>query len=80
MQVTVHTENTIRASFGSRQPQSPRRWSLEIETFDGLRGLFALEIRRIRAGRAVWNEAVKDVARVSHERIVIRRLEELLVA
>jgi hypothetical protein len=30
--------------------------------------------------RAVWNEAVKDVAKVSHERTVIRRLEKLLVA
>ena len=28
----------------------------------------------------VWNEAVKDVAKVSHERAVIRRLEKLLVA
>jgi hypothetical protein len=28
----------------------------------------------------VWNEAVKDVAKVSHERVVIRRLEKLLVA
>jgi len=30
--------------------------------------------------RAVWNEAVKDVAKVSHERTVIRRLKKLLVA
>ena len=30
--------------------------------------------------RAVWNEAVKDVAKVSHERTVIRRLEKLLAA
>ncbi len=28
----------------------------------------------------VWNEAVKNVAKVSHERAVIRRLEKLLVA
>jgi hypothetical protein len=28
----------------------------------------------------VWNEAVKEVAKVSHERAVIRRLEKLLVA
>jgi len=28
----------------------------------------------------VWNEAVKDVAKVSHERAVIRRLEKLLLA
>jgi len=28
----------------------------------------------------VWNEAVKDVAKVSHERAVLRRLEKLLVA
>jgi len=30
--------------------------------------------------QGVWNEAVKDVAKVSHERAVIRRLEKLLVA
>jgi hypothetical protein len=30
--------------------------------------------------RMVWNEAVKDVAKVSHERTVIRRLEKLLAA
>ncbi len=30
--------------------------------------------------RAIWNEAVKDVAKVSHERTVIRRLEKLLAA
>lgn len=30
--------------------------------------------------RAVWNEAVKDVVKVSHERTVIRRLEKLLAA
>jgi SRSO17 transposase len=30
--------------------------------------------------RAVWNDAVKDVAKVSHERTVIRRLEKLLAA
>jgi len=30
--------------------------------------------------RAIWNEAVKEVAKVSHERTVIRRLEKLLVA
>jgi len=30
--------------------------------------------------RAVWNEAVKEVAKVSHERTVIRRLEKLLAA
>jgi len=28
----------------------------------------------------VWNEAIKEVARVSHERAVLRRLEKLLVA
>ena len=28
----------------------------------------------------VWNEAVQDVPKVSHERTVIRRLEKLLVA
>ncbi len=28
----------------------------------------------------VWNEALKDVAKMSHERAVIRRLEKLLVA
>ena len=28
----------------------------------------------------VWNEAVKHVAKVSHERAVIRRLEKLLAA
>ena len=28
----------------------------------------------------VWNEALKDVAKVSHERAVIRRLEKLLAA
>ena len=28
----------------------------------------------------VWNEAIKDVAKVSHERAVIRRLEKLLAA
>jgi len=27
-----------------------------------------------------WNEAVQEVAKVSHERAVIRRLEKLLVA
>jgi hypothetical protein len=30
--------------------------------------------------QAVWNEAVQDVAKVSHERAVIRRLEKLLAA
>jgi SRSO17 transposase len=30
--------------------------------------------------QTVWNEVVKDVAKVSHERAVIRRLEKLLVA
>lgn len=30
--------------------------------------------------RAIWNEAVKDVAKASHERTVIRRLEKLLAA
>lgn len=30
--------------------------------------------------QSVWNEAVKEVAKVSHERAVIRRLEKLLVA
>jgi hypothetical protein len=30
--------------------------------------------------RAVWNDAVNDVAKVSHERAVIRRLEKLLAA
>jgi DDE family transposase len=30
--------------------------------------------------QVVWNEAIKDVARVSHERAVIRRLEKLLAA
>ena len=30
--------------------------------------------------RVVWNEAVKEVAKVSHERTVIRRLEKLLAA
>jgi len=30
--------------------------------------------------QAVWNEAVKDVVKVSHERSVIRRLEKLLAA
>jgi hypothetical protein len=28
----------------------------------------------------IWNEAVNDVVKVSHERAVIRRLEKLLVA
>ena len=28
----------------------------------------------------IWNEAVKNVVKVSHERAVIRRLEKLLVA
>jgi hypothetical protein len=29
---------------------------------------------------SVWKEAIKDVAKVSHERTVIRRLEKLLAA
>ena len=39
-------------------------------------------IRQLKAKlrQAVWNEAVKDVVRVSHERPVIRRLEKLLAA
>ena len=39
-------------------------------------------IRQLKAElrQAVWNEAVKDVVKVSHERPVIRRLEKLLAA
>lgn len=39
-------------------------------------------IRQLKAElrQAVWNEAVKDVVKVSHERAVIRRLEKLLAA
>ena len=39
-------------------------------------------IRQLKADlqRALWNDAVKDVVKVSHERRVIRRLEKLLVA
>ena len=39
-------------------------------------------IRQLKAKlrQAVWNEAVKDVVRVSHERTVIARLEKLLAA
>ena len=39
-------------------------------------------IRQLKAElrQAIWNEAVKEVAKVSHERAVIRRLEKLLVA
>ena len=39
-------------------------------------------IRELKAElrQAVWNEAVKDVVKVSHERKVIRRLEKLLAA
>ncbi len=39
-------------------------------------------IRQLKAKlrQAVWNEAVKDVVRVSHERPVIRRPEKLLAA
>jgi SRSO17 transposase len=39
-------------------------------------------IRQLKADlqRAVWNEAVKDVVKVSHERPVLRRLEKLLAA
>jgi SRSO17 transposase len=39
-------------------------------------------IRRLKADlqRAVWQEAVKDVVKVSHERPVLRRLEKLLAA
>lgn len=39
-------------------------------------------IRQLKADlqHAVWREAVRDVARVSHERPVLRRLEKLLVA
>jgi len=39
-------------------------------------------IRQLKAKlrQAVWNEAVKDVVKVSHERPVIRRLENLLAA
>ncbi len=39
-------------------------------------------IRQFKADlrRAVWNEAVREVPKVSHERTVIRRLEKLLAA
>ena len=39
-------------------------------------------IRQLKADlqRAVWNEAVKNVVKVSHERTVLRRLEKLLAA
>jgi SRSO17 transposase len=39
-------------------------------------------IRQLKAElrQAVWNEAVKEVVKVSHERPVIRRLEKLLAA
>ena len=39
-------------------------------------------IRQLKAELrpAVWNEAVKDVVKVSHERPVIRCLEKLLAA
>ena len=39
-------------------------------------------IRQLKAElrQAVWNEAVKDVVKASHERPVIRRLEKLLAA
>jgi len=39
-------------------------------------------IRQLKADlrQAVWNETVKDVVKVSHERQVIRRLEKLLAA
>ena len=39
-------------------------------------------IRQLKADlqRAVWNETVKNVAKVSHERKVLRRLEKLLAA
>jgi SRSO17 transposase len=39
-------------------------------------------IRQLKADlqRAVWNEAVKDVVKASHERPVLRRLEKLLAA
>ena len=39
-------------------------------------------IRQLKADlqRAVWNETVKSVAKVSHERKVLRRLEKLLAA
>jgi hypothetical protein len=30
--------------------------------------------------QAAWNEAVKDVVKVSHEQPVIRRLQKLLAA
>lgn len=45
-------------------------------------GLRLPPIQQLKADlrRAVWNEAVKDVASVSHERAVIRRLEKLLAA
>jgi hypothetical protein len=31
-------------------------------------------------GKTIWNDAVKEVVKVSHERAVIRRLEKLLAA
>ena len=39
-------------------------------------------IRQLKADlrHAAWNEAVKDVVRVSHERPVLRRPEKLLAA
>lgn len=39
-------------------------------------------IRQLKADllRTVWREAVNDVAKVSHERPVLRRLEKLLAA
>jgi hypothetical protein len=39
-------------------------------------------IRQLKAElrQAVWNQAVKDVVKVSHERPVIRRLEKILAA
>ncbi|MEK6675255.1 MAG: hypothetical protein AABZ47_06320 [Planctomycetota bacterium] len=39
-------------------------------------------IRQIKAElrQAIWNEAIKNVVKFSHERAVIRRLEKLLAA
>ena len=36
--------------------------------------------RKQQLRQMVWNEAIKGVAKVSHERAVIRRLEKLLAA
>jgi len=47
---------------------------------DNVRRLPPIPQRKDDLRRAVWNEAIKDVASASHERTVIRRLEKPLAA